>query len=366
MATVSTNINGTMRPIALKGHSRPLTKIRFNRDSDLMVTCGKDDKVSVWYTSNGERLGTYHGHGGSVWDCDISSDSKRLVTGSSDRTVRLWDLETGRLLHTYDFKSGVRSVRFSKGNNMLCIATDSQYSQQPTIFIFNLNKKLSKQNNSPVRKLQPCDESGAVKKVKMNDCIWSSSNRKIYAGCDDGAVRVFDVESEKQINMKTEHDGAIHELQFSKDETMFVTASADSYAKLWDVKDFKVIRQFASDRPLNTAAISPIMNHIIVGGGQEAISVTTTAAQMGHFEVDFLHMVTEDFLGSVKGHFGPVHTLAFSPNGKSYASGSEDGYVRLHHFPPEYLVKEELQIGISSSVLEPPAVKKGKKASAQK
>lgn len=366
MTTVSTDVNATMRPIALKGHTRPLTKIRFNRDSDLLVTCGKDDKVTVWYSSNGERLGTYHGHGGAVWDCDISSDSKRLVTGSSDRTARLWELETGRCLHTYEFKSGVRSVRFADGGRMLAIATDSQYSQQPTIFIFNLAKNVSKQSSEWVRKLQPCDESGAVKKVKMSDCIWGDLNRKIYAGCDDGAVRIFDVDSEKQIAMKKEHTGAIHELQFSKDETMFITASADSYAKLWDVKDFKVIRQFPSDRPLNTAAISPIMNHVIIGGGQEAISVTTTAAAMGHFEVDFLHMVTEDFLGSVKGHFGPVHTLAFSPNGKAYASGSEDGYVRLHHFPPEYLVKEDLQIGISSSVLEPPVLRKGKKASSQK
>lgn len=61
-----------------------------------------------------------------------------------------------------------------------------------------------------------------------------------------------------------------------------------------------MVREFPSDRPLNTAAISPIMNHLIIGGGQEAISVTTTAAAMGHFEVDFLHMVTSEFLGSVK------------------------------------------------------------------
>lgn len=26
-----------------------------------------------------------------------------------------------------------------------------------------------------------------------------------------------------------------------------------------------------------------------------------------------------------------------SPTGRSYASGAEDGYVRLHHFDPDYL-----------------------------
>jgi hypothetical protein len=39
-----------------------------------------------------------------------------------------------------------------------------------------------------------------------------------------------------------------------------------------------------------------------------------------------------------------------NPNGRSYASGAEDGYVRLHHFDQDYLdmkdpVPEEGDIG---------------------
>jgi len=117
---------------------------------------------------------------------------------------------------------------------------------------------------------------------------------------------------------------------------MFITASSDQTSKLWDSETMTCLKTYPSDRPLNSAAISPVMKHCIMGGGQEAMNVTRTGHKSGHFEVDFYHMVFQEFLGSVKGHFGPVHSVAFSSDGKSFASGSEDGYIRLHNFPAPY------------------------------
>jgi translation initiation factor 3 subunit I len=64
-----------MRPILLKGHERPLTFLKYNGDGDLLFSCAKDHTPTVWYASNGERLGTYRGHNGAVWCCDVSSKS---------------------------------------------------------------------------------------------------------------------------------------------------------------------------------------------------------------------------------------------------------------------------------------------------
>lgn len=38
----------------------------------------------------------------------------------------------------------------------------------------------------------------------------------------------------------------------------------------------------------------------------------------------------------MKGHFGPVNYVVYSPDGKSYVSGGEEGFIRLNHMPPEY------------------------------
>ena len=60
------------KPIILQGHERSLTQIVFNAEGDLLFSASKDNVVNVWYTSNGERLGTFNGHNGSVWTiaCD--------------------------------------------------------------------------------------------------------------------------------------------------------------------------------------------------------------------------------------------------------------------------------------------------------
>jgi translation initiation factor 3 subunit I len=38
----------------------------------------------------------------------------------------------------------------------------------------------------------------------------------------------------------------------------------------------------------------------------------------------------------VRGHFGPLNYVAVHPQGTSYCSGGEDGYVRVHHFDKPY------------------------------
>jgi WD40 repeat protein len=113
--TIKTNCNWycnllLQRPILLQGHERPLTCIKFNADSDLFFSSAKDKHATVWYTATGERLGTYEGHNGSIWNLDVTPDSKHLLTASADNTCKIWDVMTGVCLKTIEHGSPCRNV----------------------------------------------------------------------------------------------------------------------------------------------------------------------------------------------------------------------------------------------------------------
>merc|ERR1712188_328875 len=66
---------------------------------------------------------------------------------------------------------------------------------------------------------------------------------------------------------------------------------------------------------MNSVCLSPDQN-LFVAGGEDFIM----------YKYDY---ETGEQLDASHGHFGPVHCVGFSPDGEVYASGSEDGTLRL-------------------------------------
>ena len=61
---------------------------------------------------------------------------------------------------------------------------------------------------------------------------------------------------------------------------------------------------------------SHLFDQVVLGGGQEAMDVTTTSTKIGKFDARFYDLVFEEEFGRVKGHFGPINSLAFHPDGE--------------------------------------------------
>ncbi len=60
------------KPLMLHGHERSITQIKYNREGDLLFSSAKDPQPNVWYSLNGERLGSFKGHSGAVWCIDVN------------------------------------------------------------------------------------------------------------------------------------------------------------------------------------------------------------------------------------------------------------------------------------------------------
>ena len=58
------------------------------------------------------------------------------------------------------------------------------------------------------------------------------------------------------------HEDAIQDLQLSPDGSYAVSASLDKTAKLVDIETFQVLKTYRTGRLVQSAAISPIMDHV--------------------------------------------------------------------------------------------------------
>lgn len=319
-----------MRPTLLQGHERSLTQIKYNRDGDIIFSTAKDQHICAWFSHNGERLGTYHGHQGAIWTVDVDPTSALIASGAADNTVRLWNIKTGKCLKVWNFNTAVKRVEFDETGSQLLAVTEQRMGYLGTIVVLSINLNVDAEQFDEFLMTITCGQS------KATVAGWSYLSKFIIAGHEDGSVSQYDAKTGDQILNSPAHDLIITDLQWSSDRTYFITASKDKTAKLINASNLEVLKTYVADTPLNSASITPKKDFVILGGGQAAMDVTTTSTRQGKFEARFYHKIFEEEIGRVRGHFGPLNTVAVDPTGKGYASGGEDGYVRVHHFDKGY------------------------------
>jgi translation initiation factor 3 subunit I len=377
------------RPYLLQGHARPITVLQFNYDGDLLFSASKDLVPSVWMidcntlTASGNptvfRFGTYEGHKGTVWDVDCDRFSRRLLTASADSTCKLWRVDTGECLCTYKHFGSVRGVAWSLGNStQFATISEPFVDHNARIRVYNVLKMTTPWDMTTDASTDPAlnansyeayDEKHQIepvldieipkgpsnKRILPMNIYWTHNNAYLTVSFDNGMIRRYDAVTGAIVLEKQVHDKKINRLRYNRYQTFCITSSVDCTARLLDAETFSVIKTYKTDRPVNDAVLNESLHHVLLGGGQEAMSVTTTAGKVGKFETRFFHTVYETEFGTVKGHFGPINALdiatgsagsAGSDSGSSvgpryYASGAEDGYVRLHFFDSSYLTMKD-------------------------
>lgn len=323
-----------VKPIALHGHMKPVTQIRYNREGDLIFSSGKDGIISCWRTTTGERIGTYGGHS-AIAGIAVNCSTTLLASAGFDTKTNIYHAETGKIVGNIDHMAPCRAVGFSYDDRILFCVTDKKMRQEGKIHFFNLQDHLSRGVEATV-KLNPFSEFKMPGGDVISYAEFGPTQETIYFGMENGTVGIIDVEKQALIRSARPHKEGeeVVRLHFDSNFYTVITASKDCTAKLLDPRTLQTIQTYQSDYPVNDASVSPISDHVIIGGGIDAQEAARTAT--GGFSIRFHHKIYENELGSTNCHFGTVTGMQFHPTGMQFASCAADGFVKLYPFGEGY------------------------------
>ncbi|XP_020104343.1 eukaryotic translation initiation factor 3 subunit I-like [Ananas comosus] len=99
-----------MRPILMKGHERPLTFLRYNREGDLQCYVSGTPETGKLF----KEAGKDSGHQKTITPLSKSGDGSHFLTGSLEKTAKLRDARTLTLLKTYATERPVNAGAISR------------------------------------------------------------------------------------------------------------------------------------------------------------------------------------------------------------------------------------------------------------
>ena len=242
----------------------PVTALAFSPDGTEIASSGYHE-INLWKTADGALDRRVRGLAERVYDIAFSPDGKWLATASGDPgqfgAVTLWIAEPNG-------------------------------------------------GGKPVRDL-----------LETNDCVFavafSPDGKQVAAAGADRAIRVWEVESGKEIALIEDHADWIFDLAFSPDGKRLASASRDKTSKVFDVAKRESLVTFPGHaQTVYTVAFGPDGKSVATGGEDNQIRIWNPdddGKQVRNFG----------------GFGGPVFRLQYTPDGKALVACSSDKTIRV-------------------------------------
>ncbi|MCA2931148.1 MAG: hypothetical protein IM336_11940, partial [Microcystis sp. M018S1] len=194
--------------------------------------------------------------------------------------------------------NSVLSVNFSPDGKTLVSGSDDK-----TIKLWNV------ETGKEIRTLYGHDNS-------VTSVNFSPDGKTLVSGSDDNTIKLWNVETGQEIRTLYGHDSYVSSVNFSPDGKTLVSGSYDKTIKLWDVETGQEIRTlYGHDNFVYSVNFSPDGKTLVSGSNDKTIKLW--------------NVETGQEIRTFKGHDSYVYSVNFSPDGKTLVSGSNDKTIKL-------------------------------------
>ncbi|XP_055382954.1 serine-threonine kinase receptor-associated protein [Condylostylus longicornis] len=294
---MSTNLRQI--PLTCSGHTRPVVHLDFSDVTDsgyFLISACKDGNPMLRQGDTGDWIGTFEGHKGAVWGVALNRNATLAASGAADFSGKVWNAVTGAEVHNFQHKHIVKTVAFDRGSENLVTG-----SNEKLLRVFNLVNLV---DDTEIY----TGHTGAIKRA-----LFCRNDKCIVSAADDKTVRLWDRLTGSEIQ-RIDFVNNPNSLELSSDKNTLIITHGSSIS-FWEIDPLKKLKEIKVPTNVASASLHPD-KHIFVCGGED-------------FKMYKFDYITGNEIESFKGHFGPVHAVKFSPDGELYASGSEDGTLRL-------------------------------------
>lgn len=148
---------------------------------------------------------------------------------------------------------------------------------------------------------------------------FSPDSRILAGGSHEPTIQLWDMLSGECIGTLAGHTTTVRTLSFNAEGTLLASGSDDSTLRLWDMTQFSAYATLHGHQgTVWSAAFNPAMPLLISAGSDEIVL----------WDLEQLRAVQR-----LHAHQAAVMTMAISPDGRTMASGSYDGLIKLWSLP---------------------------------